>query len=607
MALSGSFGKDVNSHWRLQADWTATQNISNNESTITLKLYWIADKDGGTSTSATKSGSVSIDGSSSSFSGAGLAKLSNSQKKLIKTYSKTVSHNSDGTKSVSLSAYFDVELSLGSYVGRVSISGTANLNTIPRASTLSSTASWTAGNNKAISISRASSSFTHTVKAYVGGTLIKTLTGVASTATFSFSTAENTKIFEELSQGASTSSKIEVLTYNSGKLIGTTSRSGGCNAPNASTLNMSKTFNIGASISGSFNSSNSSFVHNLRLYNGGTFLAQLSLLQKSSFSYDSSEISDKLYSLTPNSNSLGLKVILYTMYNGVQVQGGREYSLSAIVTNSNPTFNSSQVSYKDTNTTTTSITGNDQYIIQGYSNLTAYINSGATAKNYATISKYEISIGGKTETLTGTGSKAFGKINTNSNTTMSIKVTDSRGNIALASKSILVIPYGKPVINSSTKRKNNFENETTISANGSFSLINIGGSVKNAISTMTYRYRRSGGTYSSLANFSRTTSGDKFTASNIILNLDNTSSFDIEITVKDKLEAVVVTKTVSVGKPIFYIDAVKKSLGFNDFPVNANEFRFNGRMIFGSNQWLANSQGEGAGAMFLNNSDITGV
>src|SRR5690606_359763 len=48
---------------------------------------------------------------------------------------------------------------------------------------------------------------------------------------------------------------------------------------------------------------------------------------------------------------------------------------------------------------------------------------------------------------------------------------------------------------------------------------------------------------------------------------------------------------------------------FNDFPQGENEFRMNGRLVFGSNMWASNASGEnfGAGAMDLSNSDIFGL
>ena len=185
MALSGSFYTNVEDHWRLQAEWSGTQSIANNTTTITLNLYWMGlDKYGTTNTSATKDGAITINGNTKTFSGSGLAKLTGSQKRLVSTHVVVVPHNSDGTKTVSLSAYFDIELTLsGKYFGRVNVSSTATLNTIPRATSLTSSANWIAGNSLPITISRASSSFVHDLTIKVNGRVIKYLYDVATSTT----------------------------------------------------------------------------------------------------------------------------------------------------------------------------------------------------------------------------------------------------------------------------------------------------------------------------------------------------------------------------------------------------------------------------------------
>lgn len=42
MALSGTINKDFGGGYRIQIEWTATQNISANTSTITAKFYLIS-------------------------------------------------------------------------------------------------------------------------------------------------------------------------------------------------------------------------------------------------------------------------------------------------------------------------------------------------------------------------------------------------------------------------------------------------------------------------------------------------------------------------------------------------------------------------------------
>src|SRR5690606_23551852 len=97
MALSGSFYKNVGSHWRVYCTWSGSQSISGNYTNITLKVYWEStDSYGTTHTTDTKSGSASINGSSGNFTFS--AKLSGKQRKLVHTRTVRVNHNADGTK-----------------------------------------------------------------------------------------------------------------------------------------------------------------------------------------------------------------------------------------------------------------------------------------------------------------------------------------------------------------------------------------------------------------------------------------------------------------------------------------------------------------------------
>lgn len=613
MALSGTFYTNVGSHWRLQLEWTATQNIANNTSTITAKLYWMAlDSYGAVSSSATKDGAITIDGTSSTFSGAGLAALSGNQKKLLHTFQKTVTHNADGTKSVSLSAYFDAEVTLGgTYYSRISVSGTATLNTIPRASSLMSSASWTAGNNLPISISRASSSFTHTVKIYVDNALIKTVSGIGTSTTVSFSTTENTNIFTKLAQSSSKSSKIVLETYNGGSLVGSKEYTGTCTAPSASTLTAPSSFNIGDTISITINRSNSSFTHTIKLKNGSN-VAKTYTNQTTSTSFVTSDIASTLYGWTPNSNSINLTLECTTYYNDVQVRTPTTKTITANVTNSNPTFGSG-FTYRDTNATTLAVTGNNQYIIQNQSQVLVEIptSAKATAVNGASMVSYVATLNGLSITQpyssSSTVSFNFGTINASQNLTLSIKAIDSRGNSTTVTKTVTILPYSPPVINAKAERLNNFENQTTLSLNGSISLLTISGLNKNLIQAMQYRYKdASTGAWSSWSNFTYTTNGANYTATNVILNLDNTKSWNIEIKVQDKLQSRTISLTVPTGRPIFFIDAVKRALGFNDFPQENDELRINGRIVLGSTLW-ANQTYHGVGAIDLNNSDVTGA
>lgn len=127
-----------------------------------------------------------------------------------------INHNADGTGAVYLALSMDGRLS--NWYPNGSISRTITLSTIPRASTISlSPTSVTLGNSIAISISRASSSFTHTLQHDFGaGSWTTFASNAATSATLSAPLDWATRIPAQTSG----TGRIRCLTYNGSTLIG---------------------------------------------------------------------------------------------------------------------------------------------------------------------------------------------------------------------------------------------------------------------------------------------------------------------------------------------------------------------------------------------------
>jgi hypothetical protein len=115
------------------------------------------------------------------------------------------------------------------------------------------------------------------------------------------------------------------------------------------------------------------------------------------------------------------------------------------IVNANPTFASSQVTYKDTNNATVAVTGNNQHIVQNKSVLSVSFTA-ATALKGATITSYVVSINGVAKPMSTAGTIEFGAINANSNLSLSVTAVDSRGNSTPVYKTVTIIPYAEPTI-----------------------------------------------------------------------------------------------------------------------------------------------------------------
>lgn len=160
MALSGSFHSTiVNGHYWLQVDWEATQNVSSNTSVITATIRLWNDYQ---LNIGSKTGSISINGKTYGFTAPSIN--STGWHTLGTVTSSSIPHQSDGSKTTSINCQYNIQATLsGHYYSSMTTSANITLNNIPRASSFGSIQGNTIGSPITISITRASSSFTHKV------------------------------------------------------------------------------------------------------------------------------------------------------------------------------------------------------------------------------------------------------------------------------------------------------------------------------------------------------------------------------------------------------------------------------------------------------------
>ena len=164
--------------WKLRLDWAITgQSIANNRSTISLDL-WIYDGTGYSQNESANEAYYIIQGEKRwnpyNYNSTGWYKLGSK--------SITANHNSDGTKSVTLTAEWDCGFD-SSYTPRhLSLSDTVTLTTIPRASVVSAAKTGTLGTALAISLNRKSESFTDKLYYKIGSNSAVLITNDAGTS-----------------------------------------------------------------------------------------------------------------------------------------------------------------------------------------------------------------------------------------------------------------------------------------------------------------------------------------------------------------------------------------------------------------------------------------
>lgn len=241
-----------------------------------------------------------------------------------------------------------------------------------------------------------------------------------------------------------------------------------------------------------------------------------------------------------------------------------------------PSFSSSAISYLDRNSTTVEISGNNQHIIQNASLPRASVNSAASGNDGKTISRYIFTLGGQERTRTSLGSVDFNSIDASYNQTLRVTAEDSAGLRTTVTRTVTVIAYQQPQLQYSAQRLGNLSDSTLMKLSGSISSL----SGSNSLQTTRYRYRTEGGSYGSWFTFNRSISGSSFTTTDVTLQLDNTTGFEIEIQVSDRLTTRIVVVTVRSGRPITFTDVDLNSFGVNKFPENHDSFEVANESIF---------------------------
>ena len=275
-----------------------------------------------------------------------------------------------------------------------------------------------------------------------------------------------------------------------------------------------------------------------------------------------------LYATIPNDRSGKYKVKVVYGNSTITRDNGNTYSINEA--DCYPTF--SNFDFLDTDDITT-ITGNTQVIVKGHSILEILIDptdkmiakNGATPKNYIasidTVSKpiaYEDSI---------VAGCVLGGVSSAGVKRLKVTAYDSRELPTTVYKDITVYEYDNPVINVTATRLNNFETQTTLQVSGSYSRLTIDGADKNALKSVQYRYRETGGAWSNWTAINTTVANGTFACNDVVLSLDKNSAFEFQVKVTDKLSDTTANATVDVGQAIFFISTNKKACYINGVKI----------------------------------------
>ena len=299
MALSGkvetsAWTADSGSTWKVVLNWTATQSIANNTSTISWNIKVSTGSGGYVVVSEIRAKIAgeevyyrSHDNHTNGYNGTQIA-----------SGTKTITHNTDGTKSVSMS----IEAGIYQWAINKSGSNTFTLDTIPRASSITSASNKTLGNACSIKWTPNASTFKYKVKFSLGSWSYTTPSFISPASTSEYTYDDYTlplDVAKQLPNATTGTMTAYLYTYNSsGTQIGSTA---------------SKTFTVTvpSSIKPSISSVSAELVNSNSVINGGGVAVagytKVKVSASASGSYSSTISSFTIsggYSTTQNGTSL---------------------------------------------------------------------------------------------------------------------------------------------------------------------------------------------------------------------------------------------------------------------------------------------------------------
>lgn len=559
---SGNTGDTLRFKWS-RKDYSTSGNYTN----INWELQLIAGGAGRISSSANKKWSVTVNGNS--YSGTNKIGIGNNETKTLASGTTKIPHNSDGTKTFSVSFSQQFDITFNSYVGTVSGSASFTLDSIPRYANFNGTPALSDITQTSVKISWSANATCSKVE-YL-------LNGASKSTNSSLNASSGNYTYTGLTPNTSYTLAVKITRSDSG-LVTTSSNVTSTTNPIA-TITSSVSFTIGEDLTLEFKNAdkNESTIELSVENDSGEWVdiaSYTSPINVSSFTLVLSE-SDKvtkLCSYCQNRNEMGVKVACGITIDGIYY--GNTYTGKAYIADSNPVF--SDFVLVNTDSKCTNILGNSSSTIQGLGNMQVQIptNNKAVAKNGATISKYIayitvldgtaiIKSSSASYSETDTVTIDLGTYSSHGNYTIHVYAIDSRDNTSSTiNKDFSIYPYHIPVPTINLHRLNDFEKEILLDLSITYSRVLVNNSAKNSIKSIEYRYAEGysnfPASWTSLTGFSNSNNGDdgivtysKNTSDNIWMEISISNTCKYEFKITDSVQSIIVSGiSVEPGVPL---------------------------------------------------------
>lgn len=545
---SGSFNLtrtgSTSSYITFKCNWSSTSNGAvANSSTVKVTIVASKSSSSTSNTYGNYTATVTVNGSSQNVGSTSFT-LAPGKSITLLSKSYTVPHNSDGTKTTTISA------SVGGNVMYGNGSASVTLDKIPRYATAnqilanktetSITINWNSDSTVDYiwySTNNGSNWTGINVTDGTGGSY--TINGLAENTTYQV----KTRVRRKDSQLTTDSSALAVTTYA---------------YPYCEKM---PSFTIGSKLTlGLYNPLRRSITVNI-IGADGSQISNDTTTGTSISGYNGDVVVNRLYASIPNTKSATYRVKV-TYGGNITTKTGGTYTVNTSVCS--PTIGT--VSYRDTNSTCTTLTGNNQQIIRNQSTV-QFTANGLAGNKSATISSCKVTVNANNYNMTVSGASATVNnivIDSATNLTATITVTDSRGVTTTKNLNITMLDWALPTAIITLHRQNNFYSESDINVNAEYASL-------DGKNTITIKARSKKVTDTSYGSY--TTLQDEVTS---VLTLDNNYEWDVQVLVSDAFGSTTYNLSLSRGMPIIFFDRVLSSTGFNCFPVDEKSVEVNG-------------------------------
>ncbi|MDD4794987.1 MAG: hypothetical protein PHG03_00275 [Bacilli bacterium] len=333
---------------------------------------------------------------------------------------------------------------------------------------------------------------------------------------------------------------------------------------------------------GIFNTAGSIDFAPYRIVTGTSYTVELTEEEINALFNDMSTVNSKTYRIYLNTNDNNYRVFANRTFN---------------VVNANPIF--SNFEYEDINPLTLDLTGNNQTIIKGYSNLKATITSAnkMEAIKGANPKEYQLVVGSKQIKKNYHASNNVDlTLNAIDNNVFIVYAIDSRGNSTQKQISPAnYINYIKPTINELiVNRQNNISTLTNLSFSGTFFNASFGAAANTLTATYEYRNTKDSNWTVGATALPLTINGNNFNFSGLVagnLNAEGfiiKDSFEVRVKINDKLVQETRAEILLSAKPNLDLhkdgtsinNPFDETLG-NGVQFNGDGIWYNGIKLFG--------------------------